>query len=81
MKPAYFGQSSCRTNIDKNNYPEETDINPSLTQADTLTLSIGERHFGRFTSSRCYDTSIFNFAHTHTYEFTIQSGEGSGVYI
>ena len=41
MKPAYFGQCSCFLNIDKNNYPEETelDTNPSL----TLTLSTGER--------------------------------------
>ena len=32
-------------NIDKNNYPEETelDTNPSLTLAQTLTLSTGER--------------------------------------
>ena len=41
MKPAYFGQCSCCINIDKYNYPEETelDTNPSL----TLTLSTGER--------------------------------------
>ena len=41
MKPAYFGQCSCCLNIDKNNYPEETELgtNPSL----TLTLSTGER--------------------------------------
>ena len=40
-------------NIDKNNYPEETelDTNPSLTLARTLTLSIGECNFGNFTSS------------------------------
>ena len=52
MKPAYFGQCSCCINIDKNNYPEETelDTNPSLTLARTLTLSIGERIFGHFTS-------------------------------
>ena len=38
-----FGQCSCCLNIDKNNYPEETelDTNPSLTLA--LTLSTGER--------------------------------------
>ena len=55
MKPAYFGQSSCCINIDKNNYPEETesDANPSLTLAQTLTLSTGERSFGNFNSSRC----------------------------
>ena len=42
MKPAYFGQSSYCTNIHKNNYLEETelDTNPSLTLAQTLTLSI-----------------------------------------
>ena len=46
MKPAYFGQCSYCTNIDKNNYAEETelDTNPSLTLAQTLTLSIGERN-------------------------------------
>ena len=35
----------CCLNIDKNNYPEETelDTNPSLTLARTLTLSTGER--------------------------------------
>ena len=45
MKPAYFGQCSYCLNIDKNNYPEETelDTNPSLTLARTLTLSTGER--------------------------------------
>ena len=43
MKPAYFGQCSCCSSIDKNNYPEETelDTNPNLTLAQTLTLSIG----------------------------------------
>ena len=45
MKPAYFGQRLCCLNIDKSNYPEETelDTNPSLTLARTLTLSTGER--------------------------------------
>ena len=53
IKPAYFGQCSCCINIDKNNYPEETelDTNPSLTLVWTLTLSTGERNFGHFTSS------------------------------
>ena len=53
MKPAYFGYCLCCINIDKNNYPEETelDTNPSLTLARTLTLSIGERNFGNFASS------------------------------
>ena len=53
MKPAYFGQCLCCINIDKNNYPEETelDTNPSLTLARTLTLSTGGRNFGNFTSS------------------------------
>ena len=45
MKPAYFGQCSCCLNSDKNNYPEETELDtkPSLTLARTLTLSTGER--------------------------------------
>ena len=53
MKPAYFGPCLCCINIDKNNYPEETelDTNPSLTLARTLTLSTGERNFGNFTFS------------------------------
>ena len=42
MKPAFFGQCSYCANIHKNNYLEETelDTNPSLTLAQTLTLSI-----------------------------------------
>ena len=53
MKPAYFDQCSCCITIDKSNYPEETelDTNPSLTLAQTLTLSTGERNFGNFTTS------------------------------
>ena len=53
MKPAYFGQCSCSTNIDKNNYPEETelDTNHSLTLGEPLTLTTDERSFGHFTSS------------------------------
>ena len=53
MKPAYFGQYSWCTNIDKNNYPEELelDTNPSLTLTRTLTIYIGERSFGNFKSS------------------------------
>ena len=53
MKPAYFGQCSCCINVDKNNYPGETelDTNPSITPARTLTLSTGERSYGNFTSS------------------------------
>ena len=45
MKPAYFGQCPYCPNFDKNNYPEETelDTNPSLTLARNLTLSTGER--------------------------------------
>ena len=45
MKTGYFGQCLCCLNIDKNNYPEETelDTNPSVTLARTLTLSTGER--------------------------------------
>ena len=64
MESAYFGQCSCGINIDKNNYPEETELdsNPSLTLAGTLTLSTGERISGYFTFSRCHDTTIFNFA-------------------
>ena len=40
-------------NIDKDNYPEETelDTNSSITLARTQTLSTGERNFGNFTSS------------------------------
>ena len=64
MKPADVGQCSCCINIDKNNYSEETELyaNPSLTLARNLTLSTGERSSGHFASSRCYDTTIFNFA-------------------
>ena len=45
MKPAYIGQCPYCPNIDKNNYPEEAelDTNPSITLARTLTLSTGER--------------------------------------
>ena len=62
------GQCSCGIDIDKNNYPEETelDTNPSLTLARTLTLSTGERISGHFTFSRCYDTTIFNFAYMNS---------------
>ena len=47
-----------------NNYPDETelDTNPSLTPAQTLTPSTGERSLGNFTSCPCYDTTNFNFA-------------------
>ena len=65
MKPAYFGQCSCCMNIDKNNYHKETelDTNLSLTLVQTLTLPTGERSFGHFTSSRCYETTVFNFVY------------------
>ena len=68
MKPAYFDQCSWCIDIDKNNYPEETawDINPSLTLAQTLTLSTGELSFGHFASSRCHGTTIFNFAYMNS---------------
>ena len=68
MKPAYFGQYSCCINIDKNNYLEETelDTNSSLTLAETLTLSTGEPSFGHFSSSRCYGTTIFDFAYMNS---------------
>ena len=68
MKTAYFGQCSYCPNIDKKNYPEETklDTNHSLTLARTLTLSTGGRSFGHFTSSRCYDTTIVNFAYMNS---------------
>ena len=38
FKSAYFGQYLCGINIDKNNYPEETELetNPSLTVARIL---------------------------------------------
>ena len=68
MKPAYLGQDSYCPNIDKNNNPEETELgtNPSLTLARTLTLSTGERSFGHFTSSRCYDNTIVNLANMNS---------------
>ena len=68
MKPAYFGQCSCCIDIDKNNYLEETelDTNPSLTLPQIVTLSTGERNFGHFTASLCYDTTIFNFAYMNS---------------
>ena len=68
MKPAYLGQRSYCPNIDKNNNPEETelDTNPSLTLAPTLTLSTGERSFGHFTPNRCYDNTIPNFANMNS---------------
>ena len=54
--------------LHENNYPEETqlDTNPSLTHAQTLTLSIGERSFGNFIFSRCYETANFNFAYMNS---------------
>ena len=68
MKSAYFDQCSCGINIDKNNYPQETELvtNPSLTLARTLTLSTGERISGHFTFSRRYDTTIFVFAYMNS---------------
>ena len=59
---------SCCMNIDKNNHPEETelDINPSLTLAQTLTLSIGECSLGNFTFNRCYDPTYLIFAYTNS---------------
>ena len=64
MKTAYFGECPFCPNIDENNYPEEKefDTNPSL----TLTLSTGERSFGHFTSSCCYNTTIVNFAYMNS---------------
>ena len=61
MKPRYFGQCSGCTDFDKNNYPEETelDTSSSLTLDQTLTLSIGVCSFGHFTFRRCYDSTIF----------------------
>ena len=48
----------------KSNYPEETelDTNPSLTPAQILTLSTGERSLGNFT----YDTTNFNFSYMNS---------------
>ena len=68
MKPAYFGQCSRCSNIDKNNHPEETelDTNPNLTLAQTLTLSIRERSFAHFTSCRWYDSTNFNLAYMNS---------------
>ena len=62
MKPAYFGQCPYCPNIDKNNYPEETELDSN----PTLTLSTGERNFGHFTSNRCCDTTIVNFAYMNS---------------
>ena len=52
----------------ENNYSEEKklDTNHSLTLARTLTLSIGESNSGHFTSRRCYDATIFNFAYMNS---------------
>ena len=68
MISAYFDQCLCCINIDVYKYPEETelDTNPSLTLAETLTLSTGERTFGHFTTSRCLDTTVFNFAYMNS---------------
>ena len=68
MKPSHFGQCSCCINIDKSNYPEETelDTNPSPTLARTLTLSTGERRFWQFHVQSCYDTTIFNFTYMNS---------------
>ena len=68
MKPAYFGQCTCWINIYKYNYSEETelDTNPSPILSRTPTLSTGERIFGHFMSSRCYDTTVFNFAYMNS---------------
>ena len=58
MKTVYFGQCSCCLNIDKNNYPEEMelDTNPSSNPNPIHWRA----YFGHFTSSRCYDTTIFD---------------------
>ena len=37
-----------------------------VTHCSTLTLSTGERSFGHFTSSRCYNSTIFNFAYMNS---------------
>ena len=42
------------------------DTNPSLILAQTLTLSTGGCWFRHFTSSRCNDTTIFNFAYMNS---------------
>ena len=44
----------------------ELDTKPSLTLAQTLIISTGERSFGCFTSSRCYDTTVSNFAYINS---------------
>ena len=64
MKTAYFGQCSCCLNIDKTNYPEETelDTNPSSNPNPIHWRA----NFGRFTSSRCYDTTIFDFMYMNS---------------
>ena len=67
METAYF-QSLYGIDTDRNNYSEQTELetNISLTLAQTLTLCTGERSFGHFNSSHCYDTTIFNFAYTNS---------------
>ena len=64
MKPAYFGQCSCCLNSDKNNYPEETelDTNPSSNPNPIHWRA----YFGHFTSSRCYDTTILIFMYMNS---------------
>ena len=59
-----FGQWSWCINIDKNNCPKENELctNPS----SSPTLSTDERSFGHFNSSRCYETTIFNFAYMNS---------------
>ena len=58
MKPAYFDQCSCCINIDKNNHPEETELenNPSSNP------NTSDHNFGHFTFGYGYDTMIFYFA-------------------
>ena len=64
MKPAYFGQCSCCLNIDKNNYPEETELD---TNPNSNPNPIHWRaYFGHFTSSRCYYTTILIFMYMNS---------------
>ena len=68
MKPTYFGQWPGCINIDENKYHEETelDTSPNLNLARMLALWTDERSFRHFTFSRCYDTTIYNFANMNS---------------
>ena len=64
MKPAYFSQCSCCINIDKNNYPEEMelDTNPS-SNPNPIHWCV---YFWPFHVQSCDDTTIFNFVYMNS---------------